>query len=121
MRPGRPRRRTPLSAHIPAAASAEPVTEADLVEYFHAAGKPPDEWRVGAEFEKFAVRRGPGRPLGYDEPGGIRDVLAALADRFGWEPVDEDGHLIGLSRDGAAVSLEPGGQVELSTAPAEHV
>jgi glutamate--cysteine ligase len=98
------------------------VAVADLHAYFHAAAKAPEDFRVGAEFEKFAVEPTTGRALAYDEPGGIRAVLAALAERFGWTPhCNEAGHLTGLFRDGAAVSLEPGGQVELSTAPAVHV
>jgi glutamate--cysteine ligase len=97
------------------------VTAADLREYFHAAGKPRLDWRVGAEFEKFAVDRATGRPLSYEEPGGIRDILAGLVARFDWEPHHEDGHLTTLTRNGATVSLEPGGQVELSTAPCDHV
>ena len=58
----------------------------------------------------------------YDEPGGIRDILQALSDRFDWTPfVNEAGYLTALIRGQATISLEPGGQVELSTAPALHV
>ncbi len=48
-------------------------------------------------------------------------MLAGLRDRFGWSPVEEAGHLIGLEKDGANVSLEPGGQLELSGAPLETI
>lgn len=101
--------------------SSEPVALADLLAYFHHGGKPAADWRVGAEFETFAVERATGRPLTYDEPGGIRDVLRALADRFGWQPHHPGGRLTMLTRDGAAVSLEPGGQVEFSSPPVRHV
>jgi glutamate--cysteine ligase len=94
-----------------------PVRVADLAAYFHHAGKPPARWRVGAEFEKFLVERSTGRPLTYGEPGGIRDLLTSLVQRFGWQPHHEEGHLTTLVRRGATVSLEPGGQVELSTSP----
>jgi len=104
------------------ATGARPVTVADLYAYFHTAAKAQEDFRVGAEFEKFAVEPATGRALAYDEPAGIRAVLAALAERFDWQPhFNETGHLTGLFRDGTTVSLEPGGQVELSTAPAVHV
>ncbi len=87
-----------------------------LVEQFHRYGTPRERWRVGAEFER-AVVRPDGSPVGYAEPDGIRDILEALAAR-GWERRYENGALVALARpDGAHVTLEPGGQVELSGAP----
>ena len=102
-------------------ADAEPVSLADTLDYFHAGGKPRDEWRVGAEFEKFALDRRTGRAITYGEPGGIRDILQALARRFGWQPHHEGDCLTSLSRAGCVVSLEPGGQVEFSTPPLLHL
>src|SRR5205085_11671448 len=78
-------------------------------------------WRVGGEFEKIGVARATGRQLTYDQPGGVRDVLAGLVERFEWRPFYEGVYLTALLRDRATVTIEPGGQVELSTAPAEHV
>ncbi len=78
--------------------TATPVLRNDLLAFFHRAARPSDEWRVGAEFEKFAVHRATGRPLTYDESGGIRDILSSLADRFGWERHHEDGNLTTLLR-----------------------
>ncbi len=101
--------------------SLPPLTPADLPAYFHRGGKPPADWRVGGEFEKFAVERATGRPLTYDEPGGVRDILQALVDRFGWRPHYRGDRLTLLSRGGATVSLEPGGQVEFSSPPVRHV
>src|SRR5262249_4806700 len=101
--------------------AAEPVTVADLETYFHDAARPRERWRVGAEFEKIGVARASGRQLTYDVPGGIHDTLAELVARFEWEPFYEGVFLTALLRDGATVSIEPGGQVELSTAPAVHV
>lgn len=109
-----------MSAHLPTGGSG-PVVRADLLAYFHAGAKPRSAWRVGAEFEKFGVERGSGRALAFDEPGGIRDILLALVDRFGWEPHDRAGRLVLLTRDGSTVSLEPGGQVEYSSPPVEHL
>ncbi len=113
-----------MSVHIPKqdAGATQPVTVADLHAYFEDAAKAPDAFRIGAEFEKFAVETQTGRALSYDEPGGIRDLLAALAERFDWQPhFNNAGYLTALLRDHATVSLEPGGQIELSTAPAVHV
>jgi glutamate--cysteine ligase len=112
-----------VSIFIPAVSTdaLQPVTVADLYAYFHQAAKPRAAWRVGGEFEKFGVEAGTGRALGYSEPDGVRAILQALADRFGWEPHFEEGQLTTLTRRGATVSLEPGGQFELSTAPARRV
>ncbi len=100
---------------------SEVLRPRDLPDYFHNGAKPRSEWRVGAEFEKFVVERSTGRHLTYDEPGGIRSILEALIARFGWEPHFECDHLTTLSRAGAMISLEPGGQVEFSTPPVRTV
>jgi glutamate--cysteine ligase len=113
-----------VSVHIPQpnAGLAQPVTVADLHAYFEDAARSPDGFRVGAEFEKYAVEPGSGRALSYHEPGGIHDILAALAPRSGYSPLfNKAGYLTALLRDGATISLEPGGQLELSTAPAVHL
>ena len=106
---------------VGAADRSQPVTPAELLAYFHRGSKPHADWRVGAEFEKFAVERTTGRALSYAEPGGIRDILQSLADRFDWEPHHRGDRLISLTRRGATVSLEPGGQVEFSSPPVKHV
>jgi glutamate--cysteine ligase len=98
---------------------ALPVTEADLIAYFAAGAKPRERWRVGAEFEKFALERTTGRQIGFD--AGIEDVLKRLAARFGWEGHQEGGRLTTLTRDHSTISVEPGGQLELSTAPARSI
>jgi glutamate--cysteine ligase len=113
-----------VSTHLPDVDSTDqspPVTPADLLAYFHRGSKPPAAWRVGAEFEKFAVERTTGRALSFAEPGGVRDILQALVDRFGWEPHYRGDRLTLLTRGGATVSLEPGGQVEFSSPPVTHV
>lgn len=91
-----------------------------MVEYLAAGCKPKDEWRIGTEHEKIAFATADNRPLAYDGETSIRALLEGM-QRFDWQPVEENGHLIALKRDGASVSLEPGGQFELSGAPLEHV
>ncbi len=88
-----------------------------LVDYMASGCKPADQWRIGTEHEKFGFRHADHGPLPYDGEGpGIRKMLEGL-QRFGWQPKLEEGYLIGLSREGATVTLEPGGQFELSGAP----
>jgi glutamate--cysteine ligase len=105
-----------MSTHLPGNGIDDtPVSEADLSEYFREGAKPAPAWRVGAEFEKFAVARDSGRQLGFDD--GIEHVLHALATHFAWEPHSEAGRLTTLTRGGSTISVEPGGQLELSTPP----
>ncbi|HEV7732327.1 MAG TPA: glutamate--cysteine ligase [Candidatus Binatia bacterium] len=85
-----------------------------LVEQLHLAGKPRDRWMIGTEYEKLAVDARTGAAVPYSGPRGIEVVLRELADRFGWQPKEEEGHVVALLRDGASITLEPGGQVELS-------
>ncbi len=92
-----------------------------LVEYLAAGCKPRDAWRIGTEHEKFGYCRDTLRPLPYDGPRSIRAMLEGLRDRFGWAAVMEAGRIIGLEKDGANISLEPGGQLELSGAPLETI
>lgn len=87
-----------------------------LVEYLESGSKPPADWRIGTEHEKFGFQLDDLRPLSFDGERGIEAVLRGLAAN-GWSPISEHGHLIALSRDGASVTLEPAGQLELSGAP----
>jgi len=100
---------------------AAPLHYSDLVEYYHRAGRPRADWRIGAEFEKFALCRQTGRQRGYSEPGGIAATLQALHERFGWQAHYEADALTALSRGETTISIEPGAQLELSTAPAATV
>ena len=93
-----------------------PLTLDDLTHYFAVGSKPASEWRVGAEHEKFGFHLTSNETVAYDGPSGIEAMLKGLM-RFGWEGVYEGGHLIALERRGANISLEPGGQFELSGAP----
>jgi glutamate--cysteine ligase len=88
-----------------------------LAEYLAAGCKPQTDWRIGTEHEKFGYGLDDHLPLPYEGPRSIRAMLEGLRDRYGWAPVEEAGNIIGLEKDGANVSLEPGGQLELSGAP----
>jgi glutamate--cysteine ligase len=90
-------------------------TKSDLVTFLSEGCKPKDKWGIGTEHEKFGFGSKTHDPLPYDGDHGIKAMLEGLT-RFGWEPVTEQGNIIGLSQDGASVSLEPGGQLELSGA-----
>lgn len=104
---------------IPQQGSGVVRSRQDLVEYVESGCKPRADWRIGTEHEKFGFCRASRSPIPYDGTGSVRKTLEGLASRFGWERVFEGDSLIGLSRDGASVSLEPGGQLELSGAPLE--
>ena len=93
-----------------------PLTLDDLTAWFAEGSKPVSAFKVGAEHEKFVFRLKDHSPVPYDGEAGIRALLQGLM-RFGWEPVREGEILIGLQRGMANVSLEPGGQFELSGAP----
>ncbi|MGJ8584211.1 MAG: glutamate--cysteine ligase [Marinosulfonomonas sp.] len=88
-----------------------------LAEFLAKGCKPRDDWRIGTEHEKFGFCQDTYLPLPYEGKRSIKAILEGLRDRFGWTPVSEGGNIIGLEKDGANVSLEPGGQLELSGAP----
>nr|MEA2798464.1 glutamate--cysteine ligase [Phenylobacterium sp.] len=96
-----------------------PLTFEDLVAWFDKGSKPKSAWRVGAEHEKFVFRLGTHEPVPY-APNGIKALLDGLT-RYGWAPVMEGENVIALERGMANVSLEPGGQFELSGAPLETI
>jgi glutamate--cysteine ligase len=101
-----------------------PLELADLVQHLAGGEKPRTTFRVGAEHEKFAFRTGADTPVPYYGETGVEALLKGLM-RYGWqgeyEPSDDGDVLIGLARDDAHVSLEPGGQFELSGAPLETI
>jgi glutamate--cysteine ligase len=107
-----------------AAADLTPMESfADLAAYLEAGCKPKDRWRIGTEHEKFGFHTDTLTPIPYDTDRGVRAMLEGLQHRFGWAPVMEKQYIIGLKQPdeegGGTVSLEPGGQFELSGAPLE--
>lgn len=95
--------------------------QGQLAEYLTEGCKPADDWRIGTEHEKFGYCKDTLLPLPYDGKRSILAMLQGLRDRFGWQPVLEGDKLIGLTQNGANISLEPGGQLELSGAPLETI
>jgi glutamate--cysteine ligase len=105
----------------PGEADLTPIEHvSQLAGWFAAGAKPRAQWRVGTEHEKFGFRLTDHAPPPY-EPDGIRAMLDGLAARFGWAPIRDGENVIGLKRGAASVSLEPGGQFELSGAPLASV
>ncbi|MCX8996270.1 glutamate--cysteine ligase [Rhizobiaceae bacterium BDR2-2] len=96
---------TPLSAHC------------ELTSYMEAGSKPKEQFRIGTEHEKFAFYVDGNRPVPYGN--GIETLLEGMRDLLGWEPIVDGDHVIGLSEPAGngAISIEPGGQFELSGAP----
>jgi glutamate--cysteine ligase len=91
----------------------------ELVEWFASGAKPRSEWRLGTEHEKVPFYTADASPVPYEGGRGIRALLEGMGRDTGWEPILEGGAPIGLADDagGGAISLEPGGQFELSGAP----
>lgn len=93
----------------------------DLVAALETGGKSADQFRIGTEHEKFGFRTADHGPLPYENDGpSVRKMLEGMT-RFGWEAVEEAGKPVALKREGGSVSLEPGGQFELSGAPLESL
>jgi glutamate--cysteine ligase len=98
-------------------------TRDELVAWFEAGCKPKAQFRAGTEHEKFAFTVDGHKPVPYGGPRGIRALLEGMQLLLGWEPILEGENIIGLAdvTGGGAISLEPGGQFELSGAPVETV
>jgi len=102
-----------------------PLSRDQLIHAMSKGEKPKDQWRIGAEHEKFGFDKSTLRRPAYEGPGGIKAMLDGLT-RFGWTPVLEGDHVIALERKNAegfsaSISLEPGGQFELSGAPLKDI
>jgi glutamate--cysteine ligase len=93
----------------------------ELEAYFHDAGKPREKWRVGTEYEKVGIYRDTGQAIPYFGKRGVAFILRELIERFGWDAEEQDGNIIALSRDKAQITLEPGGQIELSGEPCDSI
>ena len=93
----------------------------EFIDLLASGNKPKADWRIGTEHEKFGFVKGTNEPLPYNGNASVLSVLQALEKEYGWSPIREGEHLIGLLKDGASVSLEPGGQFELSGAPLDNI
>ena len=95
----------------------------DLVAWFAQGCKPKSQFRIGTEHEKFAFTAAGRRPVPYEGGHGIRALLEGMRAMLGWEPIMEGPNIIGLAdvTGGGAISLEPGGQFELSGAPLQTI
>src|SRR5438105_9960746 len=98
-------------------------TRDELVAWFAEGCKPKAEYRIGTEHEKFAFTQEGHRPVSYDGSRNICALLEGMQHLLGWEPTIENGNIVGLFdvTSGGAISLEPGGQFELSGAPLETI
>jgi glutamate--cysteine ligase len=95
----------------------------ELIAWIAAGAKSPAEFRIGTEHEKLPFTLAGRAPVPYEGARGIRALLAGMRHLLGWEPIMEGEHIIGLAdvTGGGAITLEPGGQFELSGAPLETV
>ena len=93
---------------------------ASLIEYLESGCKPRSEWGIGTEHEKIGYQLSDLSPLPYGGTNGIRAMLKGL-ERFGWKPILEGDNVIGLTMAGQSISLEPGGQFELSGAILKNI
>ncbi len=93
----------------------------ELAEHMAEGCKPEEAFRIGTEHEKFVFFKADHAPVPYEGEAGIETILRQLQAKTGWEPIDDAGKIIGLAATsgGGAISLEPGGQFELSGAPLE--
>jgi glutamate--cysteine ligase len=103
-----------------------PVRSRDeLVQWIRAGEKPATDWRIGTEHEKFVFHTDTLSPVPYEGERGIKALMESLIERFRWEPVMEGDTIIALKRPGGeaggTISLEPGGQFELSGAPLDSL
>ncbi|WP_377293043.1 glutamate--cysteine ligase [Rhizobium sp. SG2393] len=93
----------------------------ELAEHMAEGSKPKEAFRIGTEHEKFVFFKADHAPVPYEGEAGIETILRQLQEKTGWEPIEDAGRIIGLAATsgGGAISLEPGGQFELSGAPLE--
>lgn len=92
------------------------LSRSTILENFHQYGAPKEHWRIGGEYERIILRPD-GASVGYEESFGIRWFLLQFAKRWEWKPKLEGNNIIALHKNGASITLEPGGQFELSGAP----
>jgi glutamate--cysteine ligase len=106
----------------PSASTKHVESRSELVEYLESGCKPESNWKLGTEHEKFGYTLNDLAPLPYEGERSIHAILTGLAERYAWQPVMEAGLPIALLDDtGASITLEPGGQLELSGALLDNI
>ena len=94
----------------------------DLIDWFVSGEKPREDWKIGTEHEKFVFHEDSFKRVGYFGKSGISELLNKLAEKNKWEKILENNNTIALrDHTGASISLEPGGQLELSGKPLENL
>ena len=96
------------------------LNKTDLIKWFEDGCKPKSLFRIGTEHEKFVYKSDTLKPVSYSEASGIKNILKSLT-RFGWQEVHEEGNIIALKKENQSITLEPGGQLELSGAPLKNI
>jgi len=96
--------------------------KSQMVGWLASQAKEQSLWRIGTEHEKFLFHKADNRPVGYEGERGIQTILKRLQAEYQMTPIMEKGHIIGLKdNQGGSITLEPGGQLELSGAPLENL
>ena len=104
------------------ATTTPPLDKEDFISWLAGKQTAKDDWRIGTEHEKFLFHKGSFRPVAYEGPNGIGQLLTNLVAQQGFDPIYENGAIIALKdNDGGSITLEPGGQFELSGAPLETI
>src|SRR5208282_3698034 len=93
----------------------------DLIRYFESGAKPPLSWRIGSEYEKIAVSASDGTALPFSGPRGVEQILKRMADRYGYAPAEEEGRVLALQGERGSITIEPGGQIELSGEQCDNI
>ena len=90
------------------------LSKENLIEKLSSGCKNKDDWRIGTEHEKFGFKKKDLSPINFND---IQNIFLNLSSRFNWIKIEENGNIIGLKKNKSSITLEPGGQIELSGAP----
>lgn len=94
------------------------LSKSDLIYFISNGCKKKDDWRIGTEHEKFAFNRENLSPLNFEK---INQIFTSLKQKFNWKEIFEDGKVVALEKNSSSITLEPGGQIELSGAPMKNL
>ena len=89
-----------------------------LVSVFSDGCKTKDKWSIGTEHEKFGFSNKNLKPIKFNS---IEKIFELLSENYNWEKVLENNKVISLKKNGSSITLEPGGQLELSGAPLKNL